>query len=72
VGCSPFFVAGVAGRGMCMTDSEVEQLLLEWGTAKGGSFTEDELDSLIAVLEERFLSPETATLEQSREAIGLA
>ena len=54
-----------------MTDEEVKELLMEWAAAKGGSFTEDDLASLIAVLEERFLSPETATLEQAREAIGL-
>ena len=54
-----------------MTYEEVEVLLLEWAAAKGGRFTEEDLASLIAVLEERFLSPETATLEQAREAIGL-
>ena len=31
-----------------------------------------ELHSLIAVLEEHFLSPETATLEKAREVLGLA
>lgn len=55
-----------------MTDEELEDLLLEWAIAKGGSFTEEELKSLIAVLEEHFLSPETATLEKAREVLGLA
>ena len=53
-----------------MTDEEVKALLLEWATAKGGQFTDEELDSLIAVLE-HFASPETATLEKAREVIGL-
>ena len=55
-----------------MTLEETKDLLLEWAEAKGGTFTEEEFSSMIAVLEERFLSPETATLEQAREAIGLA
>ena len=54
-----------------MTDEEAKQLLLEWTQAKGGSFTDEELNSLIAVLEEHFVSPETATLEKAREVIGL-
>ena len=48
-----------------MTDEEVAQLLLEWATAKGGYFTDEELDSLTAVLEEHLPNPETATLEQA-------
>jgi len=55
-----------------MTDEEAKALLLEWATAKGGSFTDEELSSLVAVLEEHFLSPETATIEQARKVIGLA
>jgi hypothetical protein len=35
-----------------MTDDEVAQLILEWAIAKGGFFTDEELDSLTAVLEE--------------------
>lgn len=54
-----------------MTEEEVKVLLLEWATAKGGSFTDEELNSLTAVLEEHFLNPETATLERAREVIGL-
>ena len=49
-----------------------KQLLLEWVCARGGSFTEEELDSLIAVLEEHFLSPGTTTLDEARQAIGLS
>ena len=54
-----------------MTEEEVEQLILEWASAKGGFFTDEELDSLTAVLEEHFISPETATLEEARRVIGL-
>jgi len=54
-----------------MTDDEIAQLLLEWATAKGGFFTDEELDSLTAVLEEHFLSPETATLEEAKQVLGL-
>ena len=54
-----------------MTLDETKDLLLEWAEAKGGTFTEEEFSSMIAVLEERFLGPETTTLEQAREAIGL-
>ena len=59
-------------REVVMTLEVVKELLREWAEAKGGSFTDEDLASLVAVLEERFLSPETATLEQAREAIGLA
>ena len=55
-----------------MTDEEVRELLLEWANAKGGSFTEEELESLTAVLEEHFDSPQTATIEEARQVIGLA
>jgi len=54
-----------------MTDEEVKILLLEWASAKGGMFTQEELDSLVAVLEEHFINPETATLEGVRKVIGL-
>lgn len=54
-----------------MTNEEAETLLLEWASAKGGRFTQEELDSLVAVLEEHFIRPETATLEKAREVIGL-
>jgi hypothetical protein len=55
-----------------MTDDEIAQLLLEWATAKGGFFTDEELDSLTAALEEHFLSPETATLEEAKDVLGLS
>lgn len=55
-----------------MTDEEAKNLLCEWASAKGGTFTQEELDSLVAVLEEHFLNPETATLERAREVVGLA
>jgi hypothetical protein len=54
-----------------MTDDEIAQLILEWATAKGGYFADDELDSLRAVLEEHFLSPETTTLEEAKQVLGL-
>jgi len=54
-----------------MTDEEIRQLLLEWANAKGGSFTEDELESLTAILEEHFDTPQTATIEEARRVIGL-
>lgn len=54
-----------------MTNEEMKQLLVEWAVAKGGYFTYDELDSLTAVLEEHFDSPETATLEEARRVVGL-
>jgi hypothetical protein len=54
-----------------MTDDEVAQLILEWATAKGGYFTDEELDSLIAVLEEHLPDPETATLEEAKRVLGL-
>ena len=60
-----------AGRGV-MTLEETKELLKEWAAARGGTFTQEDLDNLTAVLEERFLSPETTTLEQARQAIGLA
>jgi hypothetical protein len=41
------------------------------GVAEGGFFTDEELDSLIAVLEEHFLDPETATLEEAKQVLGL-
>ncbi len=55
-----------------MTLEETKELLKEWAAARGGTFTQEDLDNLTAVLEERFLSPETTTLEQARQAIGLA
>jgi hypothetical protein len=54
-----------------MTDDEVAELILEWATAKGGFFTDEDIDSLIAVLEEHFESPKTATLEEARRVAGL-
>jgi hypothetical protein len=54
-----------------MTGEEVKQLLVEWATAKGGFFTDEELDSLAAVLEEHLPDPETATLQQARQVLGL-
>jgi len=54
-----------------MTDAEVAQLLREWAVAKGGFFTDEELQSLIAVLEEHLPDPETATLEEARQILGL-
>jgi hypothetical protein len=54
-----------------VTDDEIAQLLLEWATAKGGFFTCEELDSLTAVLEEHFDSPETATLEEAKQVLVL-
>lgn len=54
-----------------MTDEEVAQLILEWAVAKGGFFTYEELGSLIAVLEEHLPDPETATLEEARQVLGL-
>jgi hypothetical protein len=54
-----------------MTDDEIAQLILEWATAKGGYLADEELDSLTAVLEEHFDSPETATLEEARRVLGL-
>ena len=54
-----------------MTDEEVKTLLVEWAIAKGGFFTYEELDSLTAVLEEHLPNPETATLEQARQVLGL-
>ena len=63
----------IEGHGRdALTLEETKDLLLEWAEAKGGTFTEEEFTSMIAVLEERFLSPETTTLQQAREAIGLA
>jgi hypothetical protein len=55
-----------------VSDEEIKQLLLEWADAKGGTFTEEELESLTAVLEEHFDSPRTATFEEVRRVIGLA
>jgi len=55
-----------------MTDEEIKQLLIEWANAKGGTFTEQELESLTAVLEEHFDSPQTASIEEARRLIGLA
>lgn len=55
-----------------MSDEEIKQLLIEWANAKGGAFTEEELESLTALLEEHFESPQTATIEEARLVIGLA
>jgi hypothetical protein len=55
-----------------VSDEEIKQLLLEWADAKGGIFSEEELESLTAVLEEHFDSPLTATIEEARRVIGLA
>jgi len=66
------FFGGESERGTDgMTDEEVAQLILEWATAKGGYFTDEELDGLTAVLEEHFDSPQTATLEEARQVLGL-
>jgi hypothetical protein len=54
-----------------MTDEEVAQLIKEWAIAKGGFFSDEELESLTAVLEEHFDSPETATLQDARQVLGL-
>ena len=54
-----------------MTDEEVKQLLVEWATTRGGFFTDEELDSLTAVLEEHFISPDIATLQEARKVLGL-
>lgn len=54
-----------------MTDEELAQLIREWAVAKGGIVTDDDFDSLAAVLAEHFLSPETATLEQARQVLRL-
>jgi len=54
-----------------VSDEEIKQLLLEWANAKGGTFTEEELESLTAILEEHFDSPQTATIEEARRVIGL-
>ena len=54
-----------------MTDEELAQLIREWAAARGGIVTDDDFDSLAAVLGEHFLSPETATLEEARRVLGL-
>ena len=54
-----------------MTDKELAQLIIEWAVAKGGIVTDDDFDSLAAVLGEHCPNPETATLEQARQVLGL-
>jgi hypothetical protein len=61
------FLGAISEQGT-MTDDEVAQLILEWAVAKGGFFTDEELDSLMAVLEEHFDSRETATLRKQGES----
>ena len=53
-----------------MTDEELAQLIRAWAIAKGGIITDDDLDSLAAMLGEHFISPETATLEEARRVLG--
>ena len=50
------------------TDDEIAQLLLEWATAKGGFFTDEELDSLTAVLEGKPMSANAVKLIFARLA----
>jgi hypothetical protein len=55
-----------------MTEEEVGQLILEWAKARGGVFTDEELDSLIALLEEHFPGgPQRTTLEEAKRVLGL-
>jgi hypothetical protein len=54
-----------------MTNKEVVNLTKEWAIAKGGFFTDEELDSLTAVLAKHFMGPETATLEEAGRILGL-
>lgn len=54
-----------------MTDEELAQLIREWASARGGIVTDDDFDSLAAILGEHFLSPETATLGEARKVLGL-
>ena len=61
----------IRGKEIVMTDEELAQLIREWAVAKGGIVTDDDFDSLAAVLAEHFLSPETAPLEQARQVLGL-
>lgn len=54
-----------------MTDKEVEQMLIEWACARGGVVTDEDFESLYAVLEEHFPDVEKATLEEARQVLGL-
>jgi len=54
-----------------VTDEELAQLIIEWAAARGGTVTDDDLDSLVAVLGEHFISPEAATLEEARRVLNL-
>ena len=54
-----------------MTDKELIRLIREWVIAKAGVVTDDDFDSLIALLGEHFLTPETATLEEARGLLEL-
>lgn len=54
-----------------MTDEEVQQLLIEWGVAKGGTVTDQDFAELVATLDRVCPNPETATLAEVRVALGL-
>ena len=56
---------------MPMSDDEVAQLLLEWMARRGGVATEDDFEDIIAILEEHFEGPHTASLKEARRVLGL-
>ena len=55
-----------------MTDADVAELIRQFAKAKGGTVTEQELDCMTAILEEHWLTPEEATLEEALKVLGLA
>lgn len=55
-----------------MTEKEMEQLLIKWMKARGGTATDDDFDALAATLGEHLLDLDVATLEDALRVLGLS
>jgi len=54
-----------------VTDEEMKELIVLWMRTRGGVATDEEFDSLAAVLSERCPAPDRCTLAEAKEALGL-
>ncbi|MBI4294666.1 MAG: hypothetical protein HY669_00690 [Chloroflexi bacterium] len=55
-----------------MTDKEMDQLIILWMKARGGTATDADFDALAAILGEYLPSPDEATLEDALRVLGLS
>ena len=60
---------GKERKRIVVTEDELRQLIMDWAIAKGGVVTDDDFDSVVALLEEHHLGPEMANLEKARKAL---